>query len=123
MDRNFYKSIGWLVALCLSYTAADGGLTRAQSLGTNTPRTTYQFFPGLLFPPFPGTLPQSAQGAATGTVYPLVAVPTPGLRAAGPAPQVNRGARSRTGRRLATPNSGRGTGQVPPRPRRSNRTR
>jgi hypothetical protein len=52
------------------------------------------FFQGITFPIFPGTVPQPANvpGNTTAPVYPLVEVPTPGLRTvqSNPRPRRNR---------------------------------
>jgi hypothetical protein len=45
------------------------------------PTTSYSFFQGLTFSPFPGTIPRSAvgNGIIAPPIFPLVEVPTPGL--------------------------------------------
>jgi hypothetical protein len=52
------------------------------------------FFQGITFPIFPGTVPQPANvpGNTTAPVYPIVEVPTPGLRKvqSNPRPRRNR---------------------------------
>jgi hypothetical protein len=53
--------------------------------------TTYSFFQGMTWQPFPGTIPRAAFGSgnSASSLYPIVEVPTPGLATPGNLPRQN----------------------------------
>jgi hypothetical protein len=84
--KKSLKPFSGLILLCLNGLLAENAFAQPKPIPT-----TYTFFQGLTFPPFPGTIPRPAygNGISAAPSFPLVEVPTPGLETE-PAPPVRR---------------------------------
>jgi hypothetical protein len=101
MKKSTKPILRLLCALAASWvgsTAICCAEAQAQTKPATTPAapagtTTYSFYQGIIFQPYPGTIPRAAVGSdgstSTPAPYPIVEVPTPGLRQEGTTPRRN----------------------------------